>query len=394
MQISIYKSTMCASVAVLSVAAFGQASLVGIGDLAGGERVSTGRAVSADGSTLVGDSSSWVAYWGEPTMWTAETGLTGLGLLEDDHDQGTSTAVSPAGRWVVGDSRRATEHEAFLWSAQTGMVGLGDLPGGRSNSYAAGVSAGGRVVVGTGSVWRNGDRNEAFRWTPDGGMRSLGALGGEGISRATGVSADGSVIVGGTSTDRGGEAFRWTESGGMVALGVLDDRRPQSFAWAVSPDGDWVAGVSTRVRTDGGFEDHAVRWGPDGQIEWLGFPGGEPGPYSMYSRARAISDDGRVIVGAAASDHPDWQGHHAFIWTEDWGMRRLVDVLADYGVDHRAEGWNGLEFADGISADGTTIVGTGARNGSEGFVVTLPIPAPGSASLLVLAGVWSCRRRR
>jgi probable HAF family extracellular repeat protein len=392
------KAVFASLVLVFTGQALGQeASLVGIGDLIGGEYVSRGRAISADGRTVVGDSSSFRGYWGEPAVWTADRGLFGIGLLDQD-TQGGANGVSPDGRWVVGSSRRGTRSEAFLWSEGTGMVGLGDLQSGAFRSSAMGVSADGGVVVGYGNVWRDGgERSEAFRWTPGGGMEGLGSLGGPvRQSHAYDVSADGSVIVGSSSSDDGGGAFRWTADTGMVALDVLDDRLPSGAAWSVSHEGDWAAGEALRYNRDGRRETHAVRWGPDGAVEWLGFPNGVES-WQQYMRARAISGNGRVVVGEAYSADPDWgQGEQAFIWTEDWGMRRLVDVLADYGVDYRALGWNSLDQAYGISADGRTITGEGARHGlgAEGFVVTLPIPAPGSAALLGAAALLGTRRRR
>jgi probable HAF family extracellular repeat protein len=282
------KAVFASLVLVFTGQALGQeASLVGIGDLIGGEYVSRGRAISADGRTVVGDSSSFRGYWGEPAVWTADRGLFGIGLLDQD-TQGGANGVSPDGRWVVGSSRRGTRSEAFLWSEGTGMVGLGDLQSGAFRSSAMGVSADGGVVVGYGNVWRDGgERSEAFRWTPGGGMEGLGSLGGPvRQSHAYDVSADGSVIVGSSSSDDGGGAFRWTADTGMVALDVLDDRLPSGAAWSVSHEGDWAAGEALRYNRDGRRETHAVRWGPDGAVEWLGFP-------TAWSRGSNTCEPGR-----------------------------------------------------------------------------------------------------
>lgn len=54
-------------------------------------------------------------------------------------------------------------------------------------------------------------------------------------------------------------------------------------------------------------------------------------------------------------------------------MQRLWDVLLANGVDPTADGWNILTEAVDVSANGTTIIGRGVRNGSiEGFVASIP----------------------
>lgn len=78
----------------------------------------------------------------------------------------------------------------------------------------------------------------------------LGSLSGNGDlyhSYAYGVSADGSVVVGASDSDNGTRAFRWTASGGMEDLnityaGVLTDGSLLVSAFAISPDGRYIAG--------------------------------------------------------------------------------------------------------------------------------------------------------
>src|SRR5215208_2279315 len=82
-------------------------SFQGLGDLPGGTFRSYANAVSDDGSTVVGYSSS---------------------------------ASSSASGW-----------EAFRWTSGGGMVGLGDLPGGTFQSYAHGVSDDLWTIVGSSS---------------------------------------------------------------------------------------------------------------------------------------------------------------------------------------------------------------------------------------------------
>jgi hypothetical protein len=77
------------------------------------------------------------------------------------------------------------------------------------------------------------------------------------------------------------------------------------------------------------------------------------------SSASDVSADGAVVVGQGTTA----LGAEAFVWEADTGMQRLADVLAGAGVD--LAGWT-LTSATGVSADGTTIVGTGLN--AEGQV--------------------------
>lgn len=82
------------------------------------------------------------------------------------------------------------------------------------------------------------------------------------------------------------------------------------------------------------------------------------GPY--YSRALAISDDGVTVVGhsRSATSQTGHNNNEAFMWTEATGMAGLGDLPGgEFGSN-----------AQGISADGTVIVGVGGSEwGSEAF---------------------------
>ena len=161
----------------------------------------------------------------------------GLGLLDSSNNQyrqyrfSIANGVSADGSVVVGSSSSGVndyEYEAFRWTQETGIVRLSNLPGGNF-SNATGVSADGSVIVGS-----FGNGGGAFRWTQETGMVRLIA----GYSNsANDVSADGSVVVG---VGYGINAFRWTQSDGMVGLGSLPGGIPYSSASAVSADGSII----------------------------------------------------------------------------------------------------------------------------------------------------------
>lgn len=373
------------------------ASFRGLGYLPGGSFSSSASDVSADGSVVVGSASSGTAPGqSEAFRWSAETGMVGLGDLPGSFFRSNGYGVSDDGLVVVGESLGTSGIEAFRWSAETGMVGLGDLPGGYFTSSALGVSADGSVVVGQGSsfIGPNGNSGEAFRWSAETGMVSLGDLpGGSFYSFATDVSADGSVVVGGGSSASRGEAFRWSTQTGMIGLGELPSGN-NSFANAISADGSVVVGTAASGTTSG--QNEAFRWSAQTGMVGLGdLPG------SVFrSGASDVSANGSVVVGQGFST----LGFEAFIWDKVNGMRSLQNVLTnDFGLDLR--GWR-LSRAAGISADGLTIVGSAYNpsNRNEAWIAQLdaqtvqPVPEPstllGSVLLMGFGAFFQRRQQR
>lgn len=329
-------------------------------------------AVSADGLVVVGDDYSCFSIYecgGTVSFrWTQAGGM--VGIKGPGERASVASSVSGDGSVVVGFTPVVgCGPSGWRWTQAGGPVGLGGFPGGCS-SDAHGVSADGSVVVGVGD--HGSTPVEAFRWTQASGVVGLGLLAGYENSSASGVSADGSVVVGYTSilyTDEA-EAFRWTQDGGMVGLGYLDEFGYQSYANAVSADGSVIVGDS---------DGQAFRW-----TQADGMVGLDPLRRGGNSGTLAVSADGSVVVGG---------GFNAFYWTQAGGVRPLRDMLVnDLGLD--LNGWT-LSRANGVSADGLTIVGDGIdpRGFDEAWIAHIPEPSS-LAAIGVLAGLALARHRR
>jgi probable HAF family extracellular repeat protein len=180
-------------------------------------------AVSGDGKIFAGGN----------VIWSEQTGAVDLGDLPGGRDYTATRAISADGRTVVGTSSSSDgviEGEAFRWTAASGIVGLGDFFGGHSDSAAQGVSGDGAIVVGAG----NGENfvQAAFLWTNELGMvdlraylvsQGVGNLGGWTLGGATAISADGSTIVG-WGTNPQGVTEGWVatipEPSSLLLIGV------------------------------------------------------------------------------------------------------------------------------------------------------------------------------
>lgn len=109
--------------------------------------------------------------------------------------------------------------------------------------------------------------------------------------------------------------------------------------------------------------------------------------HGLYLTAQAVNEDGSAIVGASYSAA---NVGRAFLWTSTLGMVDLNVYLPALGVD--LTGWI-LSDANGISSDGSTIVGTGTFDGLNRGWVVAGVPAPTSTMTLSLLGLSAARRR-
>jgi probable HAF family extracellular repeat protein len=339
----------------------------GLGFLPGRDS-SSAAGVSANGTVVVGFSNR-PHFPGiippEAFRWTAASGMVGLGFLAGGNFS-NATGVNADGTVVVGRSLDASGRgQAFRWTAASGMVGLGSLPGGNL-SGATGVNADGTVVVGESSGASG--LGQAFRWTAETGMVGLGFLPGGIQSFARGVNANGTVVVGQASEapTQFLQAFRWTAASGMVGLGSLPGDN-LSGATGVNADGTVVVGGSSAASG----RTQAFRW-VNGTMTGLGFlPGGSSSGGSPTGFIVSVNANGKVVVGSAGDASGQLQ---AFRWTARTRMQSVLTLLQAAKVDvNLFAGWQ-LRSANGVSADGTVIVGDGVDplGQSQGWIARLP----------------------
>lgn len=290
--------------------------MVGLGLLPGHNQSHAG-AISPDGGSVVGYGVAAPNNW-EAFAWSSDTGMFGLGDLPGGGFLSVARGVSRNGSVIVGNGTiEATgwnqdTSEAFIWTAQSGMIGLGTIsPGsGKPSSTAYDVSADGRVIVGYSTSEEGG---QAFRWTPDDGMVGLGVIDPEHYgSSAYAVSNNGLWAVGtsptGTDDGHATQAVLWTPDGDIIGLGWPQGLgNPRTTARDVTDDGRIVVGDVASIREGGAFlwtPDDGMRLLADVLREDYSFDVGELG--WRLDSVDGISPDGLTLVGTGRS--PDGYG--------------------------------------------------------------------------------------
>ena len=199
--------------------------------------------MSADGTILAGFSASGRPFRSTPTATQQLPDFAGGGTPSD------ARAVSADGSTVVGSGNSTLGLEAFRYTVAGGLQGIGDLPGGQFESRAWDVNADGSVIVGSGNSTPYG--SQAFRWTPS-GIVGLPAGGTLYPRQAMAVSDDGNVVVGSAShlvTPFNSEPFIWDPTNGTRSLiAVLVEGGADLTGWSnlwvedISPDGLTIVG--------------------------------------------------------------------------------------------------------------------------------------------------------
>jgi hypothetical protein len=316
--------------------------------------------VSADGRWAIGYHSSF------PTRVGVRWPLTGPNafVAQPLHNPAgwsniTPTAISGDGGTVFGAGRAPGQSfgTAFKWTA-AGFTSLGTAGTPRDCS-----SSGGLVLIDNdsdaGSLW-NAATSSVVRWMPQGFTPS-------------GMDALGGNIVGGRSAYPY-LAARETSGGGieelcsLVGCGTSNSyTRPSSSA--MSADGSTWAGVIRQVGTGYGGYDASLFFYRNGVLTTV------PNACGVASEPElaAVSANGDVAVGTMFFCGPT--SYTAFYYEPASGMRSLHDVLTSSGVN--VSGWDSLNVAHGVSANGSVVIGSGERPGpvyNVPFVAVVPLP--------------------
>ncbi len=289
---------------------------------------------SADGSLIVGsvDYGSFSPLGAQAFVYSAELGPVMLGDFPSNPTgvpKSFGRAISSDGSTIVGNGLSVNGNEAFVMNLATHQfVGLGALSSTNFSSWAYGVSGNGSVVVG--SSYSGATELQAFRWTPSGGIQGLGFLPSPAAltryGQAEAVSADGQVIVGqcrSNNSQNGLEAFRWSKGTGMVGLGDLSGGSFQSFAFATNSNGSVIVGRATIDGPigpfGGGSASRAFIWDATYGMRDLQLALQAAGAIVTgwnLQEARGVSADGRTIVGTGIGPDGATQGWIAVLPVE------------------------------------------------------------------------------
>ena len=208
--------------------------------------------------------------------------------------------------------------------AQVSFRVLAPLPG-DNLSNALAVSVNGSFVVGVSRSPSTGDL-QAVRWSAAGEVEPLGFLADQTRSIPHDITADGSTVVGFS----GNPSFIWTRSAGMQVIPV------NGSVSAISSDGAYVVGTVSPTSL--------YRWSTaDWQGENLNGDG--------YGWSIGVGDTSRdassIAYELAGFGDQKVVFHHAFLWREGSGNKRLFGA----GGSDNAEVY-------GVSDNGQWIVGS------------------------------------
>jgi ELWxxDGT repeat protein len=333
-------------------------------------------ALSADGSVIVG--STGTPSGQRAFRWTLDTGIVTL-PKPAAVSMTWATDVSADGSTIVGygGSSFGTRAgwEGLIWqnSGPPSEVAVAN-----TGVWLKGVSGDGTVAVGTMQGVPANSLSQAFR-LPAGGSPTVlsGPLypGPNVQSDADAISLDGQVVVGDTQdlNTYAHSGFRWMDATGMTAVGDFS-------ANAASRDGSVVVGT---MNTPDGFQ--AYRWTQAGGVQPLGVYDPDFDSYTYTSQALGVSGDGSTIVGFVENMNTDLR--QAFIWKDNGqGIRLLQDVLMERYGFVELNGWT-LTKAYAISDDGRTVVGRGySPLGTDEAWRAVMAPEPCTVALLMAGG--------
>jgi uncharacterized membrane protein len=340
--------------------------------------------VTADGNTvLINGENPTQGFGSEAYLWKANGSLQRLGHFDSSTvgtRRTTGKAISADGSTVVGTGSYGNIGDrAVLWREATGWIGLGELPDQSaqfySTSVATGVSGNGSIVIGGVSTSPYGSPcvdcellTTPFHWDQSRGMRELADvlqldygldLAGWSLKFATGISDDGTTIIGNGFNPSGqSEAWRAVLSR-TTPLGDIDfdgDVDPQDYAQLTSNLGATAANGAV-FYADGDLN-------ADGRVD----QSDAATLLGLYQGRRQGDFNADGVVNIA--DYTLWRDN----------VGQFTGGLADSNGD----GWvNGADLAAWRTHFGRAL----------GSLLPFSIPEPAGATLFAIAFLCVSRRR-
>ena len=303
----------------------------------------------------------------------APNNITDLGTLKNDNSgRSGASAISGDGSVVVGGSFiipnslfGLTDPRATIWSGSgwANKTDLGTLKADNSGSSEANAVSGDGLVVGG---WASNDNGEArgiiwsgSNWSTKTDLGTLKADN-SGSSFVYALSRDGSVAVGGADDGRVGlmRPIVWSGSNWATKtnLGTLDSSNSlDGTARAVSDDGSIVVGSAS----DDSVPARAIVWSGSNWATKTDL-GTLKADNTGFSSANAVSGDGSLVFGQADNDNGEM---HATAWSgSGWTTKTDLGTLKSDN--------SGNSYANAASGDGS-VVGGYADNDNGDYRATI-----------------------
>lgn len=270
-----------------------------------------------------------------------------LPVGNEDFEVNRAFGISASGDRVAATfTRRPIESYRLFGSivdAVSGRIDVGLLFNSPRHSYAFGISGNGRTVVGRAHYGNELDNPIPVRMFDTGGVQIMEIPAQHDRAEALATDFTGQRSVGFAQREAGNHdatAVWWSASGEVNQI-PLPFTSFYSKAWAISGDGRTIAGSAENLF--GGVDAFVWREG----VGTIILPSATPQYPHLANIAFGISTDGRYIAGRT-SDPIRARGHFA-LWTD--GVLELIPnpTNGDYFS----------AYANDVNADGTVMVGTG-----------------------------------
>ncbi|HEY6563571.1 MAG TPA: hypothetical protein VIY86_03695 [Pirellulaceae bacterium] len=347
--------------------------------------------------------------------------IVNLGTVQTTDTASTGQGVSPSGEYITGYSSATGVSRALLWTDAMGSMGLPPLASpARNFSFPQGVNDGG-VAVGFGAttaffssplpvMWKNGlasqlpmpgGQTAGRAYSVNGAEVAVGSVGGGSTEFATVFTSTTATILTQTMPNGGvlKTAYALNDSGRIVGQ-ALDPMNPAVTKGFFLDTGDLVAtdlgalsghnsAIPFAVSSNGLVAGSSSFNSGVGSLPflWSESAGMTPVPLPMGTTqggARGVNASGWVVGTASAAT----------------AVPFLYDGVGTYTLQSLLVNPTGWDLISGTSngafgiADNGVITGRGLLNGAIRGFALIPVPEPGTCTVLVAVVLLSIARRR